>query len=825
MNQFRFAELWAFGFIFTLVITVTAQPSWSQVGWSEEKQLVQEGSIENRVTTPSIAVNGENVYIVYRQKNIKIIRSSDLGKTWSDPVTINPNQPINNYPTIAVFGSNLVVVWSSFVRVDSGLNSLQLFYAESGNRGISWSEPKRLNNTRDLALKPMFLHTGDTAVLTWLETPLQETLGGISTSANQTLTPETINQILESGISGSSLGAQMSQVRTKFYVSTYTARSGEFSSPVVQPDENFGSTLPRVFSLFGPVNNKLYIALNTNTEIKLYESTDQGQNWKRSFDESSFFDSRYLIDMKIIDGNREGVMTGAGITASQREPVEFFSENSLTNKIQLSPPHYVRSVPKFEMKDGIYHAVWEAGNQELSYITYMRTDEIPPTSSMVQPSDPSVKESKITFGWQGDDNISYTERLMYSYSVTENQWSQPQAETTVTIDAPADGEYIFRVRAEDVAGNIQNPVTEFTYNTFQSAPNGDWTNPPSPGQVLTSRSVTIPFTAQDNSDSPEQITYSVKVNDEPWSEFQNGSEHTFTNLPNGNHVLSIRTKDSRGNIDPTPSQCRVSVSVGLELVLNEMPILNSNVETSSFTWTAKDDTGNNVELQCYYILNGQAAQQTTTSTSLDLTGLEEGRYTIKIWGVDPSGDKTGEAEHQWVIDRTPPETTASFKREYSNGKAFIDLNATDQNLPDGTETLSPSKYEYNINDEGWNEFDHIGGNWLTSRSLPFYAWGYIVNIRAIDRAGNVDSTPVSIDLRIHSRTNPYIFYSVIGVLVIILLFLLKMIIPTGGGAPRKSAATASTTSAFDSEMGDSSTDGDTTKKTSFSMDDDDDPYA
>ena len=199
MTQFRLAGFWSICSVYCACV-LSSPASWAQVqGWSEEKQLVQAGTIEDRVTTPAIAVNGNNVYIVYRQRQIKIIHSTDLGKTWSEPVTINPNQPINNYPAIAVFDSKLVVVWSSLIKIESGLNSLQLFYAESSNRGISWSEPKRLTQTREMTLKPTFLHVGDTALLTWLETPLPETLGNLSAEATTALNPDSIDRLFEPG--------------------------------------------------------------------------------------------------------------------------------------------------------------------------------------------------------------------------------------------------------------------------------------------------------------------------------------------------------------------------------------------------------------------------------------------------------------------------------------------------------------------------------------------------------------------------------------------------------------------------------------------------
>lgn len=791
-------------------------------GWCEEKLLAEAQTREERVSAPSIAVEGGDVYIAYRQRGIRVIHSSDNGKTWSDPVNVEGSLSVSRDPAVAVFGPKVVVVFAAFVSIDS-YTAFQLYAAESADKGATWSEPKRIVQSRDHTLNPKFVPLENQALLVWLETPLAETLGGVSTMGGDQSVADTVEDLYNTRIREGGLADQRQRVRSRFFASTYTPRTGAFTNP--NPiDEIFASNLPAIFTAYGPLNGNLFLVVNENTDIKSYQSTDMGSNWSRNFDEEKHFDPRMVPNILVVDGTKHAAWI-------RRDPFQEVAVNyfagDMQNNIQLSPPHYVRSMPQLAHGAGVFHAVWEAGFQNQSRLTYMRTDEIPPTSQVVQPASPNLKEREAVFGWRGEDNISASERLMYSHSIQEGEWSRPQSETTASIQTPPDGEYVFRVRAEDVAGNIQSPPAEFAFNTYQSAPDTTIVQAPPPDAELNTRSVEIEFASEDNTDPPSAITYSAKADDEPWTEFAPGTSHLFENLSNGPHVLQIRTKDSRGNIDPTPARCQVRIRVGLELVLDQKPPLNTNEGEIVIAWTAKDDKGNPVELDAFYSLNGGEAQRVGGESQINLDGLDEGRHTITLWGVDPSGDRTADVKYQWVIDRTPPETTAAFTKEYRNGLPVIQLAAEDPVIGESVTPVTPKRYEYRLGADGeWKSFEHQAGNWFVPNPLSFVSWGYVLNVRAIDAAGNVDASPASVDLRLFTRTNPYILYGVAAVLGIVLVLIMRTLLMKMNFGARKPASSGAS-STFDSTSSPAEPEAESASSSSsrFKFDEDEeDPY-
>ncbi len=795
-----------------------------QEGWCEEKYIVRASTMDNRVTMPSIAAEGDNIYVAYRQGNIKLIYSRDRGKTWSQPVDIGPDLRVTSAPAVAVLGNKVVVVWPAQVEVDK-LNPFQLFLADSDNAGVSFSRPRQITQSREDAFSPKFLLNNGQVLMLWLETPLAETLGRIPSISLPDFRPESVEDLYNTRQTQGSLEDRMRRVRSTFYVRSYTFSTGTVSAPN-KIDLIYAENIPHIFQIYGPLNGALYITANQNTDIKSYESKDGGQTWNPYFQDRQYFDPRMMMDLKIVDGKRISAWirrTAGRVAVNLREGMELKS-------VQLAPEHNVRYAPRLAINAGDSHVVWEAGSGDDSWVTYLRTDEVPPTSKVTAPSSPFVTGRSVEFQWQGDDNISSPDRLVYAFTYDDKTWSAPKPDTKTTLPAPPDGEYVFKVRAEDVAGNIQEKPAEFAFNTFQSAPETTITQAPPPGQEINSRSVTIGFKGEDNSDKPEQLEYSAQADDTEWTAFAQGTTHTFTNLANGAHALRVRMKDSRGNVDSTPAECSVQIKVGLELVLDATPSLSTNEELVKFGWSAKDDKGNPVQLSYFYQLDKGQVQELQAAQTLELKDLGEGRHVIQIWGREPSGDETQKESFAWLVDRTPPETTAGFNREYNGSFPIIQLQGTDSDLPDGSRVTQPRMFEYQIGDSPWVSFEHVGAAYTFDRPLSFYQWGFLLKIRALDAAGNADPTPAVVDLRIFARTNPYIFYTVAGVAALALLYLLKVLLGSLVGRTRRRAPVPSTAASFGlKEETDTpekkdmfSTSSSSSSMSSFKFDDDDD---
>ncbi|MBZ0258412.1 hypothetical protein K8I31_20260, partial [bacterium] len=431
-------------------------------------------------------------------------------------------------------------------------------------------------------------------------------------------------------------------------------------------------------------------------------------------------------------------------------------------------------------------------------------------------------------------NISASRNLKYSYAYGEEPWTRPQPQNQATLQSPPDAEYVFKVRAEDVAGNIQEPPAEFAFNTFKAAPVTELTNAPANGTEIESRQFKLEFIGSDNNDSMDQLEYSAKMDSGDWTPYQKGSSHTFTNLANGSHTFAIRMRDKRGNVEQEPPSCSVMVKIGMELVLETVPPEITSDESMDFGWKALDDKGQPVKISYRYQLD-EGEVQTLEEPKLQVGELEEGTHVLQVWGIDASGDQTPKVEYKWVIDRTPPDLAANFAKSYQNGFPVITMNASDPALPDGTDPGVPTKFQYKLGDK-WEDFNHQGSTWLAPKKLAFYSLGYSIDIRAIDDAGNVDVAPAVINLMIWARTNPLIFYPIVLIIVGALVVLLLRFIPRGSSRSSSLSTSSALDSGSDSSFGDDDSSSgfdygsdDDDFDSSFSFDDDDDkkddPYA
>jgi hypothetical protein len=95
-----------------------------------------------------IAANGNTLHVVWydiRDGNYEIYykRSTDGGTSWGTDTRLTNNAGISNYPSVAVSGSVVHVVWSD--SRDTGI-----YYKRSADGGTSWGADQRLTNNTAL---------------------------------------------------------------------------------------------------------------------------------------------------------------------------------------------------------------------------------------------------------------------------------------------------------------------------------------------------------------------------------------------------------------------------------------------------------------------------------------------------------------------------------------------------------------------------------------------------------------------------------------------------------------------------------------------------
>ncbi|MFH1741778.1 MAG: hypothetical protein ABIH23_22465 [bacterium] len=754
-------------------------------GWSEEKRLVTTQDLQR--FHPAVGALGDDVFVAYREGALKVIVSRDGGKTWAPPVVVSGDLKINSAPSIATTGNEILIVWPSIVEVEN-IRVFQLHEVHSSNAGATWSKPRRITtDNNDDCRAPRLLPLDGGVTVVWQQTPAERTLGGVDLNQRADWTPDSVQAGIGKFETGSVERGGLN-VRVTIYCSSYSQDDKTFT-PSLRIGEVFARQMPNIFQLYGPEDGSVFLTYNKDAEVKTVISVDRGRTWKDHFGGREYFDPQTLINaVSTPDGRRAAWIR---LAPYQSIPINF--RDTLDRpSTSLTAPYYVRTAPNLAVSDKICHIVWSAGQEDTSWISYMRTDDIRPTTRITSPTSPHITGPVIPFAWKGNDNISDADQLTYSNTIDKQQWSPFDKKSSANVDTPPDGEYTLRVRAMDVAGNIQEPPSELKFDSFGAAPDTEIlgielnkttmlkageiaATPP----VLNQRNCLMLYTGKDNTQRADELTYSVQLDDGDWSEFTSDQSREFRPLANGKHTLRVRAKDARDNIDASPAEISLVVKIGLEVrFIEPIPPKYSNAEETSFSWQGVDDTGNeNVDFSYYSRLDGGEPQKHGSTTQTTLTDLKEGDHTFTIWAVDPAGNQTPEASFDFLIDRTPPDTFARFEYRWSNGGFPIaTLEGTDPPVGDKTETKPVRFFQYHLGDGAWEDLPLPGGtDWVVGRQLPFYSWGFRASVRAADPSGNFDPTPAVVNLTLLKRftTTTYaIVGGVVGVIVIVLLWLM-----------------------------------------------------
>jgi len=137
--------------------------------WSGDISFTSDTTTEN----PDIAVKEENIHVVWHGHTgscfeVYYKRSTDNGETWSSNTILSENDIVptpSYYPTIAVDGENIHVVWHDIVGFFEGAD---ICYIKSSDNGLTWSSVTRLSQDDDeLSIGPRIDVNGENIHVVW----------------------------------------------------------------------------------------------------------------------------------------------------------------------------------------------------------------------------------------------------------------------------------------------------------------------------------------------------------------------------------------------------------------------------------------------------------------------------------------------------------------------------------------------------------------------------------------------------------------------------------------------------------------------------------
>ena len=146
-------------------------------------------------------------------------------------------------------------------------------------------------------------------------------------------------------------------------------------------------------------------------------------------------------------------------------------------------------------------------------ITTIEGDTTPPETYIDSGPSGTINYNDVTFTWHGEDDITPTEDLVYSYMLEGySSWSSFVSQTSKDYYDLSDGTYTFKVKAKDLAGNIDPTPAEqeFTVSTSSTpVPNLECSGNLNWNDVTPGDTVTGSFTVSNCGDTGSELDWAI----------------------------------------------------------------------------------------------------------------------------------------------------------------------------------------------------------------------------------------------------------------------------------------------------------------------------
>ncbi|HEX8437475.1 Ig-like domain-containing protein, partial [Archangium sp.] len=288
-----------------------------------------------------------------------------------------------------------------------------------------------------------------------------------------------------------------------------------------------------------------------------------------------------------------------------------------------------------------------------------------------------------------------------------------------TYTGLVDGERTFLVQAIDEAGNADLAPATHTWIVDTLPPGATISS--SPPKYSNSNSATFQFTH--TATELGTVRYQCKLETEADFTPCTGPK-TYTGLSEGSHTFEVLAIDEAGNVDSKPAKYTWTVDIKQpDTFIDEKPANPTNARSAKFTFHS-DDKGT-VRYECRLL----PATFTPCMAPVDYTALSGDEYTFEVRAIDEAGNvDPSPASYTWTVDTKEPDTVID------------DKPANPTHSADATFTFSSD-------DKGTVKYEcRLLPATFTSCAGPVSYTGlsegpHTFEVRAIDAAGNVDSTP------------------------------------------------------------------------------------
>ena len=337
---------------------------------------------------------------------------------------------------------------------------------------------------------------------------------------------------------------------------------------------------------------------------------------------------------------------------------------------------------------------------------------VPETTINSGPSGVTVPSSSATFTFSSNEAAA-------TFQCSLNGGTFTSCTSPITYNGLDDGAQTFAVRAIDLAGNQDPSPATSSWTVDTNAPDTTITSGPGQNSTVPSTSIMFAFNSTEAG-----VTFQCQLDGGGFSSCT--SPITYNNLSQGPHNFQVKAIDGLGNSDPTPATRTWTVdSIAPETTIVTGPANNSFVSSTSATFTF---SSNETPATFFCSLNGGAFSPCTSPATYN--GLGEGARSFGVRAVDAVGNQDASpATRMWTIDTTLPETTI-----------FVG--------PTGAVNTTSATFQFSSSEGGATFQCQLDGGAYSACSSPtaYNSLGqgpHTFNVRAVDLAGNIDTTPAS----------------------------------------------------------------------------------
>ena len=370
-------------------------------------------------------------------------------------------------------------------------------------------------------------------------------------------------------------------------------------------------------------------------------------------------------------------------------------------------------------------AIDKAGNADASPATFTWTvdSKAPETQIDTKPAS-LVKVTTANFTFSGNDG---TGSGIASFECRRDGGAWAACTSPREYTGLAEGAHTFEVKAIDTAGNVDATPATYDWTVDSQAP--DTTIGIKPAALANSANAKFEFTGNDGTGSGI-ASFECRLDSGSWVACTSPRE--YTGLSQGAHSFEVKAIDQAGNVDATPATYGWTVDTAApDTTIGTKPAALANSSTANFTFSGNDGSGSGIaSFECRIDAGAWGA----CTSPREYTSLAEGAHTFDVKAIDQAGNVDATpASFSWTVDSKAPETQIDTK-------------------PAALGTSTTANFTFSGSDSGGSgiasfECRRDGGAWATCTSPQQYSalpdGAHTFEVKAIDQAGNVDSSPAS----------------------------------------------------------------------------------